>query len=93
MISDVVITGYFRKQMRGHRKFRIFETRSIDGLTGEERISKIPVLHWTREENNVLERVNNDTLAVIKGRIETDDEIGLYVLVEMFQLTDAAIFS
>ena len=93
MISDVIITGYFRKQMRGNRKFRIFETRSYDALTGETKTSLIPVMHWSREEDNVLERVDNDTLAIIRGRIEMDDDIGLYVLVEMFQLNDRIIFS
>ena len=42
----------------------------------------IPCRYWTLTNNCVLTSINEGTLVSIRGRIECDDVIGIYVLVE-----------
>ena len=85
MISDVVISGNLSDRNPIDERFVDLETISIDGLSGKEIINKIPLLYWTRDVNNSLTRLKSGIFLVIRGRIEREEKIGLYILVEQFQ--------
>lgn len=86
MISDVVLTGLLREKI--HDVFRIVETNSSDAFHPEVNIvSKIPVMFWTRDKSNPLMNADDNRFVVIKGRLETSDEMGLYVLCETIHIT------
>ena len=90
MVSDVVIAGYL-KEKKSRDKFRYIETYSKRGF-GEEVIPfLIPLLYWTRDKDNILNRMKEKALIIIKGRIENDNDIGLYVLVESIHLTNGNV--
>lgn len=89
MISDIVLTGRLKNIISKNKKFRIIETTSEDVLNGKTIVSEIPILFWTREENNLLNRIPDDTFVIIRGRLESNKSIGLYVLVEHVQLGDS----
>lgn len=87
MISDVVITGYLTDFDKRDNKYRHIEYRSTDALNDVERIFEIPLLFWTRMENNILNNLKKGTFVVIRGRVEMDENVGLYILVENVVLT------
>ena len=87
MISDVVITGYLTDFDKRDKRFRHIEYRSTDALDNVERIFEVPLLFWTRIENNILNNLKKGTFVVIRGRVEKDENIGLYILVENVVLT------
>lgn len=82
MVSNVVLTGYLKERVEKDKSFRIIEWKENEVITNRVNVNKVPILFWTREENNPLNRFANDTHVVIKGRIEESEKIGLYVLVE-----------
>ena len=85
MISSIVVTGLLKDTYKGH--YRLVETRQNEPFnTEKEIVSLIPVAYWTKEENNMLFKSPNGTHAVIKGHLETDPEIGLYVLAEIVEV-------
>ena len=84
MISDIVLTGFLKDIF--HEKYRIVETKTSDVFKPtEDYASQIPVLYWTREASNPLNRADNDTFVIIRGHLESDNEFGLYVLAENVQ--------
>ena len=46
----------------------------------------LPCRYWTLTGNCVLTSINEGTLVAIRGRIECDKEIGIYVLVEQITI-------
>ena len=81
MISSIIFTGVAIDMI--DKKFRYIETRNGDPFHPEQDyVSKIPVLYWTRDEFNALTRVKNGTFIIVKGHLESNNEIGLYVLAE-----------
>lgn len=86
MISDIVLTGYAGDMIND--KFRYIETNHHDAFTPHiEIVSKIPVLYWTRESNNPITFCKKGAYVVIRGHIESDEQMGLFVLAEAVQLT------
>ena len=85
MISSIVITGILKDTYKTH--YRLLETRNNDSLdVDKEIVSLIPVAYWTKEENNLLFRSPIGTHAVIKGHLETDPDIGLFVVAEIVEV-------
>ena len=80
MISDVVIVGISKDNLK--RGFRNFDVDSIDPLSEKKIHSLIKVRLWTKEDYSRLNMIKKETPVVIKGRLETDDEYGLYVVAE-----------
>ena len=81
MISSIIFTGVAKEMI--DKKFRYIETKNGDPFHPEQDyISKIPVLYWTRDEYNPLTRVKKGTFVIIQGHLESDKEIGLFVLAE-----------
>ena len=85
MISSIVLTGLLKEVREDN--FRIIETRNSDALHPEKDIiCNIPLLYWTKDKSNPLNNAPIDTWVVIKGHLENDDKIGLYVLVESIHI-------
>jgi len=84
MISDVVLVGLTLENLE--RGFRYVDVRSTDILKEKTVISKIPVLYWTKEDFTKLNKYKYGTKILVRGRIESDEEIGLYVLAESIYL-------
>jgi hypothetical protein len=86
MISSVVITGYLHEVI--NEKFRLVKTSSEDAFRPcEELVSYIPVLYWTRDQKNPLLSTKKGAYIVIRGHLESDNNIGLYILAETIQLS------
>ena len=86
MISSVVLTGYLQDVL--NERFRLVKTSNNDTFKPEEDIvSLIPVLYWTRDNKNPLINSKKGTYIVIRGHIESDSAIGLYILAETIQLS------
>ena len=64
------------------KKTRILETNRIDGVDPIE----VPVRYWTNDESNYLTSLKNGSLVIIRGRIDSDDKIGLFVVVERIEI-------
>ena len=85
MISSIVLTGILRDNYKGY--FRLVETHNIDVIDQEKDIiSLIPVAYWTKETNNLLFKAPYGAHVVIKGHLETDVEVGLYIVVEIIEV-------
>lgn len=66
---------------------------SIDSLTRIVEVSRpdsgekinsllIPCRYWTLSDNCLLTSIKEGTIVFIRGRIDSDDKIGLYIIVE-----------
>ena len=63
------------------------KTRLIELLRPEGDGSiKIPLRHWTREENTLLTTLKVGALVMIRGRIDVDPKIGIYVVAELINI-------
>lgn len=80
MISDVVIVGITKDNLK--RGFREFDVDSTDALSGRTMHSLIKVRLWTYEDYSRLNKIKQNTTVAIRGRLEVDEEYGLYVLAE-----------
>ncbi|HNX16089.1 MAG TPA: hypothetical protein PKO28_01750 [Bacilli bacterium] len=86
MISSVVLTGYLHEVIE--ERFRLVKTSAEDAFHPyEELVSMIPVLYWTRDQKNPLLSSAKGSYIVIRGHIECDKKIGLYILAETIQLS------
>ena len=84
MISDIVMVGISKNNLADG--FRIFDVDSVDPLTERRINSLIKVVYWTKEKDSRLTRIKFGTPVVIRGRLEADDEHGLYVVAETIYL-------
>lgn len=85
MISSIIFTGITKDIF--NKKYRYIETRNSDAFNpSEDVISIIPTLYWTRDEANPLNHLPNNSYVIIQGHLESDKHIGLYVLVETFNI-------
>ncbi|MFA7032751.1 MAG: hypothetical protein WC201_04235 [Bacilli bacterium] len=86
MISSVVLTGYLDDVL--HERFRLIKTSYNDTFKPDEDIiSMIPTLYWTRDNKNPLINSKKGAYIVIRGHLESDSVIGLYILAETIQLS------
>ena len=85
MISTVTLLGLMGDPVPGNPEFRYVDFESRDAFDEAPYFSKIPVAYWDRSVSNYLLRIPKGHYAVIFGRVETDPEVGLYVLVEQIR--------
>lgn len=86
MISSVVLTGYLNDIL--YERFRLIQTSHTDAFKPDEDIiSLIPVLYWTRDNKNPLINSKKGAYIVIRGHLESDSVVGLYILAETIQLS------
>lgn len=81
MISNVIMSGLLKEKRSDG--FRYLEVSVLDiNHKGKEQIFKIPLFHWTREKRTILTNLPDNSPVLIKGRVEANEEVGLYILVE-----------
>lgn len=85
MISTIAILGLAGEQIPGHPDFRLIDLESREAFNEDSYFSQIPVRYWDRSVSNYLMRIPNGHYVVIFGRLESDPELGLYVLAEQIR--------
>ena len=84
MARFVWLDGFLGSQLRDN--VRILHIESLKGRNVKEPMyEKIPCIYWNRLPNCELTRLSKGAFVSIKGRIESNDDIGAYVLVETIQ--------
>ncbi len=86
MISSVIIKGIIGEKINANLREISFTDDVALSSHREAIVSHIPVLYWTRDERNALNNVPSGSVILIKGHIESDVDIGLYVLAEYFEI-------
>jgi len=86
MISDVVVSGLLGKIDDKDQRFRYITCSTRDVLVEKQKTFKLPLMYWTKESNNLLNKQPINKLALVKGRIEYEDGMGLYILVETLHI-------
>ena len=83
MLSDVVAVGFLADLL--DRGFRNLIIENHDVLRKEKTTTVIPLLFWSKTMNNSLTLKRRGSKVLIRGRIESDEKLGLYILVEYIQ--------
>ena len=86
MLSGVIISGYLMKKPKKNELVRVLLTQSNYQDGTEIKEYHIPLIYWTRDNNNQLCKMSEGTYLIVKGRVESSEEIGVYILVEEYQI-------
>ena len=82
MISTISMLGLADDKLEGHPTFRYISLETREAIEEKSTFSKIPAMYWDRSVNNPLTKIPNGHFVCIFGRLESDPELGLYVLAE-----------
>ena len=85
MISTIAIMGQAGDPIKGYPEFRYINVESKEAFNEDSFYSQIPVMYWDRSNNNPLLKVPNGHYVIIFGRLESHQELGLFVLVEQMR--------
>ena len=85
MVSNVTMLGQASDLIKGHEEFRYIIVESCEAFDDKSFFSKIPVMYWNRGTSKVLRDIPNGEIVCIFGRLESDPDVGLYVLVEQLR--------
>ena len=85
MVSNVTILGQASDPIKDQEGFRSVIVESCEAFNEQSFFSKIPVRHWDRGTSKVLLDIPNGDIVCIFGRIESDPNIGLYILAEQIR--------
>lgn len=86
MISDIVLVGLLDEVFQ--ENMRYIKTSAVDVIhDGKNVVSLIPTMYWTRSKSNPLILTKKGTSIIIRGHLESDDKLGLYVLAETIHLS------
>lgn len=80
MISNVCLTGRLGGKINA--KFRQVEIDRTPIHSDQEVVDLIPISYWNTHHNSRLSRLDDGVLVMIKGRLERDPEIGIYIQCE-----------
>lgn len=79
-MNSVTLIGKLQNSIDA--RTRIVEIVRTDG----DGTIKIPLRHWTRDENTLLNTLKEGAYVMIRGRIDNDDKIGIYVVTEQISI-------
>ncbi len=85
MVSNITILGHASDPIKGHEDFRYVIVESCEAFDDKSFFSKIPVRYWNRGTSKVLKDIPNGEIVCIFGRLESDPDIGLYILIEQLR--------
>lgn len=86
MINSVTVLGVLKANDENHEGVRFLEVeRDYKDSYGNFQKDMLPLMYWTRDEKNVLFSLNDETLIVARGRIETFEDI-IIIVVESLNL-------
>ena len=84
MASFVWLNGFMGSKIRDN--VRIIRIDSLKRRNSNDvKFEDIPCVYWNRLSNNEMTRLSEGSFVSIKGRIESDDDIGAYILVEALE--------
>ena len=83
MVSNVCLTGYLTGNTKG--KFRFLNIERTPIKEREKVIDSIPIAYWNPSPNSRLLHLKEGTLVMIIGRLERDEEIGIYIMCERLE--------
>ncbi|MDY0177989.1 MAG: hypothetical protein RBR85_01960 [Bacilli bacterium] len=84
MISDIVVTGTLGKKINSYLRELIIE--NFNNLTAKKENFIIPIADWFKNENGKFHNLKEGTFVFIRGRIESEAKIGLYVVAETLEI-------
>lgn len=84
MISDVVLSGSAGSCI--NKLFRYVEIVRPTPIGGEFPTDRIPVMYWSKQPSCAFYRIPVGSLVLVKGRLETDPELGVVILCEHLEI-------
>ncbi len=60
---------------------RLLEVARPESVNNSDNIL-IPCQYWTRDEHNLLTKLNQGSFIIVRGRIDNDDKLGMFIIVE-----------
>ncbi|MEA5061681.1 hypothetical protein SDC9_173240 [bioreactor metagenome] len=84
MISDIVISGRLGQMVNSYLRELIIEKENI--ITSNVEKTIIPISDWFKSTNGFLLTLPIGTHVLIRGRIEKDEEHGLFVITETLEI-------
>ena len=78
-MNYVSLVGHIKHKKDDKTRFlEVSRPESVDSADN----MLVPCRYWTLDNNNLLTSLKEGLLVVIRGRIDVDDKIGAYVIVE-----------
>lgn len=78
-MNSITISGVLKGEIKN--KFRKLEFRLDDSIS----TGIIHCAYWTRSSENVFMDIPREKNVIIKGHLDYDEEIGVYLVVEEFE--------
>lgn len=85
MISTVVVAGTLISSDLANYRIITFRDNDVFHPENGPIISSIPLQYWTRDQKNVLTEIENGKRILVKGHLESNELVGVYVLVEYLE--------
>lgn len=83
MINSVCLLGEVKHAIDG--KTRALRIERNIPLNNEFKDDFIPIRYWSNDPNNCLTHIKDGTLIAIRGRIVSDEELGVVIIVEQYR--------
>ena len=78
-MNSITITGILRGEIK--QKFRKLEYRLDDSIN----VGIMHCTYWTKSSNNAFMEIPRDKNIIVRGHLDYDDDIGVYMIVEEFE--------
>lgn len=86
MINSVTLLGILKERDQNEEAIRYLAVeRDYKDSHGHFECDRLPLMYWTRDQKNVLFSLPEESLVVIRGRIETQNKIAI-IIVESLNL-------
>ena len=84
MISNVMVIGLMDDVVSNNTRYICVQRgyRNVEGIFVED---KIPIRYWTRATNNYFMTMAKGTLVGVRGRLETDQEVGVLIMSDFLE--------
>lgn len=84
MITSVCVSGKLKGAINDYSRY--VEVEKVAAVENKIVTDLIPVSYINKNPKSHFMRLQDDTFVVIKGRLETMENIGLVVVCEMFEV-------
>lgn len=80
MLCNIIMCGRLGEVFREHFRFLEFDRLLMSGRTPI--VDKIPIASWDLSKDSFLFKMKTGALVIVSGRLQREEEIGLYVVSE-----------
>lgn len=84
MISTVMVIGLIDEVISDNTRFLRVQ-RPYRNIHGEFVEDKFPIRYWTRATNNYFMSMKLGTLIGVRGRLEVDETVGVFILCDFLE--------